>query len=213
MNTIKKLNSIYIYIHMTEYSPFTDTDKLFILPCIQEKRATGNLDKENQASRQTTCRKNGIDVSKKMNTDLEGLCVGENINENSLCTYDKSLYYVGDKNSSCSPEVVWNHIVDFVNRSNLNSIHQSAMKNFFIVSHHNTLKKSILATVLASEKKLKKKLRHHIANCSCFLLEHTSNGWVCKLIFDGFPDEVLKINPVAVTLLVEVTAFKLVSCF
>ena len=63
------------------------------------------------------------------------------------------------------------------------------MKNFFIVSHHNTLKKSILATVLASEKKLKKKLRHHIANCSCFLLEHNSNGWVCKLIFDGFPDK------------------------
>ena len=174
---------------MNDSSPFTDTDKLFILPCIQEKRATGNLDKENQASRQTSCRKNGIDVSKKMNTDLEGLCVGENINENSLCTYDNSLYYVGNKNSSCSPEVVWNHIVDFVNRSNLNSIHQSATKNFFIVSHHNTLKKSILATVLASEKKLKKKLRHHIANCSCFLLEHNSNGWVCKLIFDGFPDK------------------------
>ena len=44
---------------MNDSSPFTDTDKLFILPCIQEKRATGNLDKENQASRQTSCRKNG----------------------------------------------------------------------------------------------------------------------------------------------------------
>ena len=40
--------------------------------------------------------------------------IHDNMNDNDLCTYNKALYYVGKKRTSCDPEIVWNHIVDFV---------------------------------------------------------------------------------------------------
>tara|TARA_B100000287_G_C20662606_1_gene790692 strand:+ start:1409 stop:2821 length:1413 start_codon:yes stop_codon:yes gene_type:complete len=168
--------------------PFTDTDKLYVLPCIQEKQAFGKMDKENVPGRPSVCFQDAVDVSKKMNPSLEKTCKDDTMNDNDLCTYNKALYYVGKKRTSCDPEIVWNHIVDFVNRSNLNSAYETATKNFFIVSHHNTLKGNILKTVM---KKLfpTKDMKHHIANCSCFLIEYTDNGWIFKIVFDGFPDK------------------------
>ena len=56
------------------------------------------------------------------------------------------------------------------------------------VSHHNTLKESILANILKAQKKLTKE-KFHIANCSCFLLEYTEQGWTFSIVFDGFPDK------------------------
>ena len=168
--------------------PFTDTDKLYILPCIQEKQHGTKMDKENIPGRPSVCFQDAVDVSKPMNPSLEKTCKDDNMNDNDLCTYNKALYYVGKKRSSCDPEIVWNHIVDFINRSNYTRTSATATKNFFIVSHHNTLKGNILKTVM---KKLfpTKDMKHHIANCSCFLIEYTDNGWIFKIVFDGFPDK------------------------
>jgi broad specificity phosphatase PhoE len=166
-----------------------DTDKLYGLICIDEKQDSKALgfDKENMQGRPSACMADAVDVSKPMITDLEQKCVGEDMNKNSLCTYNGNLEFIGKKRTSCSSEMVWNHIVDFINRTNFNFVGKKT--NFFIVSHHNRLKQTILGTILKAEKKLKKKLRHHIANCSCFLLEYTEKGWTFTLIFDGFPDK------------------------
>ena len=94
--------------------PFTDTDKLYVLPCIQEKQAFGKMDKENVPGRPSVCFQDAVDVSKKMNPSLEKTCKDDTMNDNDLCTYNKALYYVGKKRTSCDPEIVWNHIVDFV---------------------------------------------------------------------------------------------------
>ena len=167
--------------------PFPNSDKLYILPCIQEKQATGGMDKENIPGRPSACFQDAVDVSKKMNNSLAKICVGDNMNNNTLCTYDGALEYIGNKRTSCSSEVVWNYITDFINRRNFDQSPQST-KNFFIVSHHNTLKQSILANVLKAQKKLTKE-KFHIANCSCFLLEYTEEGWTFTIVFDGFPDK------------------------
>ena len=170
--------------------PFPNSDKLYILPCIQEKQATGGMDKENIPGRPSACFQDAVDVSKKMNNSLAKMCVGKNIQKptyDSLCTYDNALEYVGNKRTSCSPEIVWNYITDFINRRNYDQKPEST-KNFFVVSHHNTLKQSILANILKAQKKLTKE-KFHIANCSCFMLEYTDQGWTFSIVFDGFPDK------------------------
>jgi broad specificity phosphatase PhoE len=166
-----------------------DTDKLYGLICIDEKQDPKALgfDKENMQGRPFPSSEGIVDVSRPMLADLEQRCVGEDMNNNKLCTYNNNLEFIGKKRTSCSSEMVWNHIVDFINRTNFNFVGKKT--NFFIVSHHNRLKQTILGTILKAEKKLKKKLRHHIANCSCFLLEYTEQGWTFTLIFDGFPDK------------------------
>ena len=167
--------------------PFPNSDKLYILPCIQEKQAPGGMDKENIPGRPSVCFTDAVDVSKKMNNSLAKMCVGTNMNNNTLCTYDGALEYIGNKRTSCSSEIVWNYITDFINRRNYDQKPEST-KNFFIVSHHNTLKQSILANILKAQKKLTKE-KFHIANCSCFLLEYTDQGWTFSIVFDGFPDK------------------------
>jgi len=167
--------------------PFPNSDKLYILPCIQEKQAPGGMDKENIPGRPSVCFTDAVDVSKKMNNSLAKMCVGTNMNNNTLCTYDGALEYIGNKRTSCSSEVVWNYITDFINRRNYDQKPEST-KNFFIVSHHNTLKQSILANILKAQKKLTKE-KFHIANCSCFMLEYTDQGWTFSIVFDGFPDK------------------------
>ena len=167
--------------------PFPNSDKLYILPCIQEKQATGGMDKENIPGRPSSCFQDAVDVSKKMNNSLAKMCVGTKMNNNTLCTYDGALEYIGNKRTSCSSEIVWNYITDFINRRNYDQKPEST-KNFFIVSHHNTLKQSILANILKAQKKLTKE-KFHIANCSCFMLEYTDQGWTFSIVFDGFPDK------------------------
>ena len=98
--------------------PFPNSDKLYILPCIQEKQATGGMDKENIPGRPSACFQDAVDVSKKMNNSLAKMCVGTKMNNNTLCTYDGALEYIGNKRTSCSSEVVWNYITDFINRRN-----------------------------------------------------------------------------------------------
>ena len=109
--------------------PFPNSDKLYILPCIQEKQATGGMDKENIPGRPSACFQDAVDVSKKMNNSLAKICVGDKMNNNSLCTYDGALEYIGNKRTSCSPEIVWNYITDFINRRNYGLSPQST-KNF-----------------------------------------------------------------------------------
>ena len=167
--------------------PFPNSDKLYILPCIQEKQATGGMDKENIPGRPSACFQDAVDVSKKMNNSLAKMCVGKKMNNNTLCTYDGALEYIGNKRTSCSSEIVWNYITDFINRRNYDQKPETT-KNFFIVSHHNTLKQSILANILKAQKKLTKE-KFHIANCSCFMLEYTDQGWTFSIVFDGFPDK------------------------
>ena len=85
--------------------PFPNSDKLYILPCIQEKQATGGMDKENIPGRPSACFQDAVDVSKKMNNSLAKICVGDNMNNNTLCTYDGAPEYIGNKRTSCSSEL------------------------------------------------------------------------------------------------------------
>ena len=107
------------------------------------------------------------------------------MNNNSLCTYDGALEYIGNKRTSCSPEIVWNYITDFINRRNYGLSPQST-KNFsllvIIIS-----KESILANILKAQKKLTKK--NFILLIALVFYEYTEQGWTFSIVFDGFPDK------------------------
>ena len=81
-----------------------DTDKLYGLICIDEKQDPKALgfDKENMQGRPSVCFKDGVDVSKPMTSDLEGDCVDEDMNNNTVCTYNKNIEFIGKKRTSCS---------------------------------------------------------------------------------------------------------------
>ena len=172
-----------------------EQDQLYILPCIQEKLAPGSLDNENKSGRPYACPQ-GVYLKKKMDRKKKNICVGNN--ETSLCTWGNVLKFEGPKMLNCKPEVVWDKITTFINKKNseMDSINPTQTnlpkKNYYIVSHHNTLKKSILQTILKTDKKLSKKDKRNIANCSCFILEYDAkygSGWSLTLEFEGFPDK------------------------
>ena len=180
------------------------TQQLHILPGIQEQQAFGKFDNENKDSRPFLCNiknedgtRTTINFNRSMNSKRERLCEpGKTIPDKDieLCTYGGKLNFFGKNTSTCSSEVIWDKLIDFINVTNMtiDSFAQNpeiVRRNFFIVSHHNTLKKCILSALLKTDKKLDKKLRRNIANCSCFLLEMQNNKWVFKIIFDGFPDK------------------------
>ena len=174
-----------------------NTDILHILPGIQEQQAWGKFDNENKDSRPFRCKDGTINFNRPMNSKRERLCEpGKPVPDKDieLCTYGGKLNFFGKNTSTCSSEVIWDKLVDFINLTNMNidSVVQNpeiVRRNFFIVSHHNTLKKCILSALLKTDKKLDKKLRRNIANCSCFLLEKIGDEWSFKIIFDGFPDK------------------------
>ena len=174
-----------------------NTDILHILPGIQEQQAFGKFDNENKDSRPFRCKDGTINFNRPMNSKRERLCEpGKPVPDKDieLCTYGGKLNFFGKNTSTCSSEVIWDKLVDFINITNMNidSVVQKpeiVRRNFFIVSHHNTLKKCILSALLKTDKKLDKKLRRNIANCSCFLLEKIGDEWSFKIIFDGFPDK------------------------
>ena len=174
-----------------------NTDILHILPGIQEQQAFGKFDNENKDSRPFRCKDGTINFNRPMNSKRERLCEpGKSVPDKDieLCTYGGKLDFFGKNTSTCSSEVIWDKLVDFINLTNMNidSVVQNpeiVRRNFFIVSHHNTLKKCILSALLKTDKKLDKKLRRNIANCSCFLLEKIGDEWSFKIIFDGFPDK------------------------
>lgn len=174
-----------------------NTDILHILPGIQEQQAFGKFDNENKDSRPFRCKDGTINFNRPMNSKRERLCEpGKSVPDKDieLCTYGGKLNFFGKNTSTCSSEVIWDKLVDFINLTNMNidSVVQNpeiVRRNFFIVSHHNTLKKCILSALLKTDKKLDKKLRRNIANCSCFLLEKIGDEWSFKIIFDGFPDK------------------------
>jgi broad specificity phosphatase PhoE len=174
-----------------------NTDILHILPGIQEQQAFGKFDNENKDSRPFRCKNGTINFNRPMNSKRERLCEpGKPVPDKDieLCTYGGKLNFFGKNTSTCSSEVIWDKLIDFINVTNMNidSFAKNpgiVRRNFFIVSHHNTLKKCILSALLKTDKKLDKKLRRNIANCSCFLLEKIDNEWTFKIIFDGFPDK------------------------
>ena len=174
-----------------------NNDILHILPGIQEQQAFGKFDNENKDSRPFRCKDGTINFNRPMNSKRERLCEpGKTVPDRDieLCTYGGKLNFFGRNTSTCSSQVIWDKLVDFINITNMNidSVVQNpdnVRRNFFIVSHHNTLKKCILSALLKTDKKLDKKARRNIANCSCFLLEKKENGWEFKIIFDGFPDK------------------------
>ena len=172
-----------------------NSDKLYILPCTQEKLAFGSFDNENKSGRPQLCFSNqkykfAVNLGAKMDNRKKGKCVGDT-DTSEICTWDNMLSYEGPQKKNCKPEEVWGYITSFVNKSNaeIDEKKQESTKNYFIVSHHNTLKKSILKDILTSDKKLSKKEKTHIANCTCFLLENENNIWHLTLIYDGFPDK------------------------
>jgi len=174
-----------------------NTNLLNILPGIQEQQAFGKFDNENKDSRPFRCKDGTINFNRPMNSKRERECEpGKSVPDKDieLCTYGGKLNFFGKNTSTCSSEVIWDKLIDFINVTNMNidSFAKNpgiVRRNFFIVSHHNTLKKCILSALLKTDKKLDKKLRRNIANCSCFLLEKSGNEWTFKIIFDGFPDK------------------------
>ena len=63
-------------------------------------------------------------------------------NKTCLCTWNDSLDYSFYNNSNKTPEQIWINIANIINSLN-NKLNTSNNKNYFIVSHHNILKKSI----------------------------------------------------------------------
>ena len=153
-------------------------DKIYIIPSIQEKWAILN---ENKPSRPFVKINNNkiksVDLKKKMNYHYsifqkEKTC---------LCTWNDSLDYSFYNKSNKTSEEIWINIANIINNLN-NKLNTNNNKNYFIVSHHNILKKSILKFLINNDYK-------SIANCSTFIIKYEENNWVIKLIFEGFPDK------------------------
>tara|TARA_Y100000389_G_scaffold204970_1_gene261413 strand:+ start:14531 stop:15832 length:1302 start_codon:yes stop_codon:yes gene_type:complete len=182
-------------------SKLIKTDSISIIPGIQEQRALFKLDNENKDSRLQIPSFNDdglMLLNRPMNKRFEGICIPNGVDHEfsklpDLCTYGGVVRFFGNNTDSYDPSTVWSKIVDFINYSNTQVDYEDnpekIKRNFFIVSHHGTLKKCILPYFLELEKKLNEKKRRSVANCCCFLLEHINNEWILKLVFDGFPDK------------------------
>jgi hypothetical protein len=183
----------------TEY---IDTDQIYILQCTEEVIKTG-FDKENIQSRpqieesccsteseDARCSK-GVSVVKSLNSKMEQKCIDSNSNNSDICSYNRKIKFVGTKkktvfSSPCSVQYLWENMFGFVEKAvNVSltkriSLSQGLTANFFIVTHHNRMKKHLFDFI---EKK------QGLANCSCILLDIKKKTLSLKMIFEGFPDK------------------------
>ena len=161
-------------------------DKLYIMPCLNEMKVFGSFDKENSSTRLQTC-EHGVLVGKKMNRRLSNVCnttKADVANSNMQCTYDDGIKYVRSSvtsSRSCTHKTFWTDVTDFM-RAQVQA-HRKGL-NFFMVSHHHRLLKTVLKPLLP-----KTRDNWKIANCMCFHFKYEALKWRLSIIYDGFPDK------------------------
>lgn len=176
---------------MTSYK----TDILYVISGLQEKKSYMKLDKENTSSRPQKFigHKNRIYFRKSMDKNCENKCVPSMYSKENLhvlpdiCTYCKKMKFFGKEQSQTDGKTIWNNIIEFVKYTKPTSPTSptspaNVKTNYFVVSHHGTMRKSILPILIDNE-------IEKIANCACFILEKIDGHWILKLAFDGFPDK------------------------
>lgn len=153
-------------------------DKIYIIPSIQEKWSILNENKPSRPFVKINDNKIiSVNLKKKMNYHYSILSK----KNTCLCTWNDSLDYSFYNKLNKTPEQIWINIANIINSLN-NKLNTNNNKNYFIVSHHNILKKNILKFLINNDYK-------SIANCSTFIIKYEENNWVIKLIFEGFPDK------------------------
>ena len=140
-------------------------DNLIIIPCSQEIVKYG-LDKENKSIRGFICNEKSkqnnisINLDKKMDRHTTNVCINDKSNEIPLCTYNNSLQFI-------------------------NSVEGIVKRNFYLVTHHNRIKETILSEILDI------KTRRHFANCSCLRIFYKNNNWNFEIVYKGEPDKLI----------------------
>ena len=81
-------------------------------------------------------------------------------------------------NYESNQDLFWKQLICFINEINTPSL----SRNFFLVSHHNRMRKTIFDDMIDHESDL------GFANCSCIRLEYDKK-WRINMIYKGFPDD------------------------
>ena len=149
------------------------------------------IDSENKSTRPRLYKKSKgkISLIDKWNRNYNSKVIKDN--DDLLATYGKRLVFLGDTiKSSISMQEFWIKTVQQIKiqKSIIEERSNDANKNFFFVTHHNRLKKTIFKDILD------KKDKHHFANCTCVRIFSTFNNinerrWNFEIIFSGFPDK------------------------
>ena len=160
-------------------------DNLIIIPCSQEIVKYG-LDKENKSIRGFICNEKSkqnnisINLDKKMDRHTTNVCINDKSNEIPLCTYNNSLQFIKGKVTDCSTSEFWSQFIEYIN-----SVEGIVKRNFYLVTHHNRIKETILSEILDI------KTRRHFANCSCLRIFYKNNNWNFEIVYKGEPDKLI----------------------
>lgn len=152
--------------------------KIFIIPCSGEIVKYGT-DTENKSIRSYNDSSNNLSlkVSSPLDKKTINLCNYFESNNNSRCTYNGNLEFIIGNYSNCSSTSFWNDYINFINNFNLDT-----STNFYLVTHHNRIKETILKPLLDP------KVKRHFANCTCIKISY-NNNWIFEVIYNGFPDK------------------------
>lgn len=173
------------------------TDKLYILQCTEEVIAPGGFDKENIQSRpklqkcceNEVCRPDSINTTDSLNRHMEQKCSSPNDYQNTICSYNNKLEFLGT-GEKCSVRYLWLNLLNFINYKAEKIENKETILNFYIVTHHNRMKKHLFAFLPKHDEENGKKIG--LANCSCILLNKENQTASLKMIFNGFPDKIGK---------------------
>jgi len=190
-----------IYIHMsqpnTKINIITIRDLYELLYIIPGAHETNSLDKVNQTTRFKKCPSDmlSFDLGKKVGY-LTNQCSGldKTALRDPACTYNNILQFTGNDlqdsfNKKIPFNTFWKSFCSFILNLNIgiesidNGRHKNKTKNFYLATHHNRIKKTIL------QKLLNKKEKINFANCSCLKISITQSNVEIKCIFSGFPDK------------------------
>ena len=157
-------------------------DKIYIIPGSAEILKYG-LDNENKSIRGFECDEKtkddiSINLERKMNRNTKNLCINEESNNLPICTYSNSLQYIKGKIYDCSSQQYWNQFVNFIN-----TFDTAEKRNFYLVTHHNRLKETILLDLLDSN------ITKHFSNCCCIRIYYKDNKWTFEIVYKGEPDK------------------------
>lgn len=171
-------------------------DKLFITDTLHELYnkigpTMRIIDTENKPSRPRLYKnlKGKISLLEKFNSNYSSSTQKDN--DDLLSTYGKRLIFLGDKiKSEISMQDFWLKTVQQIKVQNeiIDNYSTKATRNFFFVTHHNRLKKTIFKSIMDKNDK------YNFANCMCIKIYSTTNNsnkrhWNFEIIFKGFPDK------------------------
>ena len=167
---------------------------IYIIPGAHE---TNSLDKANQSTRFKKCPSDmlSFDLGKKVGY-LTNQCSGldKTALRDPACTYNNILQFTGNDlqdsfDSKIPFNTFWKSFYSFIINLNIgiesidNGRHKNKTKNFYLATHHNRIKYTIL------RKLLNKQERINFANCFCLKISISSSNVEIKCIFEGFPDK------------------------